>query len=150
MRGALTSAYAAVLAITVGITACGWHSHDDSDGPPQWILVGEEADSLIIYSRAAPPETASGHLRARFMVFNRGAPNSPARSSAIVSIWQIEYDCSNHRSAMRAIFTLDRHERDTVDRVIYPSLQWRSDSAGTTAQLMAQRVCSPQDTTTKR
>ena len=150
MRGTLTSVNAARLVIMLVFCACGRHSHDDSDGPPEWILVGQDADSLTIYSSTARPDTANGHLRARFMAFDRGPQNAPSRKSAIVSIWQVEYDCANHRSAMRAKFTLDRTQRDTLDRVIYPSPQWHSDSEGAMAQLMAQSVCSPQGTTKTR
>lgn len=141
MRNALFLVSAAWLTTALAVSSCAPEGDHDSDGPPEWVKVGQDADTVFAYLSTAPAEKVDGHLVVRLKVFYKTPHRGPSNKPSTVSIWQIEYDCANHRSAMRAAYALSRPETDTLDRVLYPSPTWHNDTESSNAQLIAQRVC---------
>jgi hypothetical protein len=138
-RSACLLTSAAWLAAVVA-SSCVRDDPHDSDGPPEWILVGQN-DSVAIYRSALPPQETGDHLRAKFEVFYLKPHRLPSNERSTVSIWNVEYDCANHQYAMLSTFALERRERDTLDRVIYANPAWRSDSSGVGARGVAGAIC---------
>jgi hypothetical protein len=129
------------------VSSCSRPGGHDSDGPPEWVKVGPESDSVAVYLSTAPPEKVGGHLLAGLKVFYLTAHHhGPSNNPSTVSIWRIEYDCPNHRSAMRSAVALDRPETDTLDRVVYSTPEWHSDTERPSGRLIAQQVCASKET----
>lgn len=150
MRNALFLVGAAWMATALAVSSCAPEGDHDSDGPPEWVKVGQDTDSVYAYLSTTPPEKTEGHLLARFKVFYKTPHRGPSNKPSVVSIWQVEYDCANHRSAMRAAYTLSRPETDTLDRVVYPAPTWHNDSESANAHLIAQRVCASENVTKQK
>ena len=146
MRNTVRLTSVALLAAALVVSSCGPEGDHDSDGPPEWVKLGQESDSLAMYLSTGPPEKVGDHLLARFKVFYLKPHHGPSNKPSTVSIRQVEYDCANHRSAMRSEFALDRPETDTVDRFVPKAPEWHNDTESANRQLIAQQVCSSKDT----
>jgi hypothetical protein len=136
----LVAISSAALALLTCVSGCSSNAGQVPD-TSQWQGLGK-TDSSSVYLDVVHRDTlANGHVVVWLqIVYNKPLVGRSGRPFT-TTVWHVEYDCQHQRSALQSAFTFGKTQSDTLDRYLYPVLEWMDNNAGRDGQFIESQVC---------